>query len=156
MQKYGFSVLSIILCCFVLFCNVNKDPIKSEQPADASVFYLEFTDFGCQGNELNLDKVMNSDTYLKNYYFKNDTLTLRIHYSANCCPEFVDSVAVKDNVVEIALADTLRGCRCICDYDNDFSFLFSKEGTLRIIFKEWDIPGNLFTTLLDTTVTIIK
>ncbi len=156
MPKYWYVITSIILCCFILFCDVNKDPLKSEQPADASVQYSEFTDYGCHGNELNLDKALNSGTYLKNYFFNKDTLTLRIHYSANCCPEFVDSVTVSGNVVEIALADTLNGCRCICDYDNDFSFLYHQTVELRIIFKWWDIPENQFTTLMDSTFTIKK
>ncbi len=54
MPKYGYAVLSILLCCIIVSCNVNKDPVKSEQPADASLHYLEFTDFGCRGNESGL------------------------------------------------------------------------------------------------------
>ena len=156
MPKFGYIVLSIFVCCLIVVCNVNKDPVKSEQPAEVSVFYLEFTDNGCHGNESGLDKALDTGTYLQNYFFNKDTLTLRIHYSANCCPGFVDSVAVNDNVVEIALADTLHGCRCICDYDNDFSFLYTNEGELRLIFKVWELPENIFTTVLDTTFTIIK
>ena len=156
MSRYLYIVLSMIICCFILYCNVNKDPVLPEQTTDAAVNYLDFTDFGCQGNELNLDKALDSGAFLKNYFVNEDTLTLRIHYPANCCPGFVDSVAVIDNLVEIALADTLKGCRCICDYDNDFSFLYTWDGQLRILFKEWDIPGNQFTTILDTTITILK
>ena len=156
MLKYGFAVLSIILCCVIFYCNVNKGPVKSEQAADASVNYLEFTDYGCHGNETSLDKALDSSVYLKSFFFNKDTLNLRIHYSANCCPAFVDSVSVTQNLVEIALADTLRGCRCICDYENDFSFLYTKESELRIIFKWWDIPKNQFTTEMDTTIIVTR
>jgi len=156
MPKCGYAVLLMLLCCFSFFCNVNKDPVKSEQAADASIYYLEFTDYGCSGNELKLGKAAESGVYLKNYFFNKDTLTLRIHYTANCCPGFVDSVSVTGNEVGIALADTLRGCRCICDYDNDFSFLYNDTGELRIIFKWWDITHTQLVTAMDTTLIVTR
>jgi len=156
MIKFVSFITVMLLCCLLIFCDINKEPLNSDEPTGAATKYFEFTDYGCQGNELNLDKATFSKTFLQKYFFNKDTLTLRIHYSANCCPAFVDSVSVTQNLVEIALADTLNGCRCVCDFDNDFSFLYYDEGELRIIFKWWDMPKNQFITEMDTTIFLTR
>ena len=111
--------------------------------------YLSFTDHGCQ-SQSGLYK-MNSayDAYLAKHRLIGDTLTLTIHYWANCCPAFVDSVSIHDDTIDICIDDTLAVCDCICEYDNTFIFLFSETGTLRVRFG-W--IGTLFE--LDTLIHI--
>ncbi len=155
MKTVFYFMSGLFICSLLVFCNVNKDPLNSKFDGTPFGNYIGFTDNHCQGEGDELAKAA-SRIYLREYWFNQDTLTLRIHYTANCCPGFVDNVAVKDNVVEIALADTLRGCHCICEYNNDFSFLYDKEGELRIIFKWWDITHTLLTTEMDTTIIVTR
>ena len=150
---YFLSVLFIFV--LIVFCNINKEPLNSENDGIVNRKVVGFTDHGCQEEENVLSKpILDTRIYVNNYRFNQDTLTLQIHYSANCCPGFVVDIDVTDNVAEIAMADTLRGCLCICEYINDFSFLYGLEGEMRILFNWWDITHTQLVTEMDTTIIV--
>ena len=155
MKTVLYFMSGLLICSLLVYCNVNKEPLNSESDGSPFGNYIGFTDNHCQ-NEGDVLAKLDTRKYVRDYWFNRDTLTLQIHYTANCCPGFVVDVDVEDHVVEIAIADTLRGCLCICEYNNDFSFLYDDEGELRILFKWWDISHTQLFTEMDTTITLKK
>ncbi len=155
-MKY-FYLLLLIVCitCFIFnSCNKDDEPTQAGLSTLDKPVYLSFINRNCQGNERGLDKSLSDDFYLKEYTVYKDTLILRFRYPANCCPAFVDSAAVADGTIIIALSDTLNGCRCMCDYENDFVFLYKHKGDLHVIFKWWHINSDEFITQVDTFILI--
>jgi hypothetical protein len=59
----------------------------------------------------------------------------------------VDSVSIHENVIDISIDDTLRNCRCICEYDNDFTFKYNGSDLLRIRFGGMGGPFELDTLI---------
>ena len=155
MKRFFYFMFGLFIFSLIVFCNINKDPLKSKYDGMVDGNYHGFTDNHCQDEGDVLAK-MDTRIYVQDYRFNQDTLTLQIHYSANCCPGFVVDIDVEDHVVEIAIADTLRGCLCICEYNNDFSFLYDQEGELRILFKWWDITHTQLVTEMDTTIIVTR
>jgi len=128
-QRKGFFLAAIILVLIWAACDGVVD---AKRPA-SRLEYLSFTDHGCQGEE-SLGKTHSSSPYLSRHRLDGDVLILTIHHSANCCPAFVDSISIHENVVDICIGDTLRGCHCICDYENDFAFQYIGTGSVRVRF----------------------
>ncbi|MBN2413925.1 hypothetical protein JXQ31_19785 [candidate division KSB1 bacterium] len=155
MKKVFYFMFGLFIFSLIVFCNLNKDPLNTKYDGFPFGNHFVFTDNHCIDNGDALFK-LNSRIYLRAYRFIQDTLTLQIHYTANCCPAFVVDVDINDNVVEIAIADTLRACLCICEYNNDFTFLYDKEGVLRVLFKWWDITHTQLSTEMDTTVIVTR
>jgi hypothetical protein len=86
--------------------------------------------------------------------YRGDTLTLDIHFEANCCPAFTEEVSLTDRTLSISVVDTLHGCRCTCPYDNLFTFLLSGGDELRILFTSSTAPGGACASGLDTVITL--
>ncbi len=155
MKTVFYYMPGLFVFFLFVFCNVNKGPLNSKYDGIANRDVVGFIDYGCLKEENVLSKAdMDTRIYLRDYWTSADTLTLQIHYTANCCPGFVVDIDVKENVVEIAIADTLRSCLCFCEYNNDFSFLYDEKGVLRVLFKWWDITHTLLTMEMDTTIIV--
>ena len=148
-------MFGLFILFLIVFCNVNKEPLNSENDSIIDRNFVGFTDNHCR-NEGDMLAKLDTRIYVQDYWFNQDTLTLQIHHSANCCPGFVVDIDVVENVVGIAIADTLRGCLCICEYLNDFSFLYDHEGELRILFNWWDITNTQLVTEMDTTILVTR
>jgi hypothetical protein len=122
---------------------------KSTEPVDTSLQleYVGLTDNGCLGHDAPA-RAPDHESHLVDHTIEGDLLTLTIHYEANCCPAFVDSIRLANQTVEIFIEDTLHGCRCLCDYENDFAFNYSGSGTLHLLFGWFDEPFSLDTTIV--------
>ena len=137
------------LCLLVLLLSWAGCEKKSTDPVDTSLRlqYVGLSDHGCV--QLEEPAMAPSRTpYLAYHTVEGDDLTLTIHYEANCCPAFVDSIRLMDQTVEILIEDTLQGCLCICDFENDFAFTYSGSGTLHLLFGWFDEPFSLDTTIV--------
>ncbi len=148
-----FWMLFVLVICTVSSSCFEKHGMYVPENDD-SLRFLSFTDYHCQDESEGLAKNLSSRVYIVNHFMNGDTLTLRIHYEANCCPAFVNETTVSQGNIVIAIADTLRNAKCMCDYENDYKFLYSYKGDLRVIFKWWDINHENLTTYMDTTIVI--
>ena len=88
-------------------------------------------------------------SFLKSASYDGSHLTLTIHFQANCCPAFVNTVKVTGRSVEIALEDTLHACRCTCTYEDDFVFSCPSPGDLAVKFE-----AGSETCALDTLISL--
>lgn len=113
---------------------VACDRLLGTKDQNLNLEYLSFTNNGCGGGKLGKTNYADAPCLSKQGMF-GDTLILTVHYWANCCAAVRDSVSLHDATADILLADTAEThCRCICGHDNDFSFLFSGSGALRVRF----------------------
>ncbi|NQT25141.1 hypothetical protein HQ585_07295 [candidate division KSB1 bacterium] len=139
----------VLLCVLITLISWAGCKKKTTDPVDTSLhlIYLEHLNNGC----LELEEpamAPSRDPYLVGHTIEGNDLTLTIHYEANCCPAFVDSIRLMDQTVEILIDDTLQGCRCICDYENDFAFNYSGSGALHLLFGWFNEPFSLDTTIV--------
>lgn len=133
---------------------VGKD--DSDHPNDGlSVEYVGHTNYGCTG-EIEKSNDCPYDAYLNGFQTSGDTLTLDIHFTANCCPGFIEEFSFDNDSMSIELIDTLYGCDCICPFDNQFSFHCVGSGDLFFHFRsitrnDW---GSWCLCDLDTVITL--
>ncbi|HPG41484.1 MAG TPA: hypothetical protein PLP19_19410 [bacterium] len=154
MLKPLIILIVICLTVSVYYCKDNHDPLQPNT-LNPEPRYLSFVDNPCQGHPGSLDKAMSDDARLVQYFRKGDTLTLQLHFIANCCPAFVDSAAVSKGNIVISLADSLGNCDCMCDYTDDFNFLYPYDDDVHLVFQWWYLRAGQFSTALDTTIVII-
>lgn len=114
-------------------CSIDNSPSYNK---DESVRFIKADHKGCRG----LLKTT-EDSYLVDHYYIKDTLCLNIHFRANCCPEFVDSADVSPGYIKLFVRDTLSGCRCICDYLDDYRFMYNFEGETKLEFRQAGLSG---------------
>lgn len=146
MRHNPFIILFLILTLLTGETGCKKKSTEPEEPS----FHMEYaglTNNGCLGLDTPA-RVPNRNPYLVNHIIQDDLLTLTIHYEANCCPAFIDSIRLMDQTVEILIKDTLNGCRCLCDYENGFAFIYSGSGTLHLLFGWFEEPFSLDTTIV--------
>jgi len=139
----------VLLCVLITLISWAGCKKKTTDPVDTSIQleYMGLSDNGCL--EVGEPAMAPSrGPYLTDHTIEGDGLTLTIHYEANCCPAFVNSIKLRDETVEIQIDDTLHGCRCICDYENDFTFSYSGTGTLHLLFGWFNEPFSLDTTIV--------
>jgi predicted small lipoprotein YifL len=94
------------------------------------------------------------DPILKDFTYDGNTLTLVVWFTANCCPEFKTTGSVEGNTIKIELVDELAGCRCICAYENDFSFDWTTPGPVEIAFRSWPKYPRGCVSSLDTLIVL--
>lgn len=137
--KYGLLLFGLLF--LLQFCSIENSPNYNKEPAS----FISAVHKGC-------DELYKSTggSYLEDYYFTNDTLCLTIHFTANCCPEFIDSTVVTPGHIKLYTRDTLSGCRCICDYSDDFKFVYGYEGNTRLEFWQANLH-NEFSLGFETT-----
>jgi hypothetical protein len=99
-----------------------------------SITYLRTDHYGC-GGPSGKSRDTTDCAFLTASSYDGSNLALTVHFRANCCPAFVSTVKVTDRSVEIALEDTLRGCRCTCAYEDDFVFSCPSPGDLAVKFQ---------------------
>ena len=121
-----------LFAAILLFLGCGSDNSTGSHPG--SPVLVHQLDYGCQGHQ---DSVAfrTGSAWLNGYEFDGDTLTLDIHFEANCCPAFVESALLYEHAIAIEAADTLFGCRCMCDYDNEFLVPWSTPGQVAVSFK---------------------
>ena len=148
---------SIIFVAFIILITISAckkdDSVIGIQDEETKIEFLRFIDYGCASTN-GLEKPLQDDYYLKGYRLNKDTLTLTIHFPANCCPTFTDNITVTDNNVNVTLADTNPGCYCICEYNNDFTFLYTGGNTIHLIFRFMDFGDDGYTTRIDTLIVL--
>jgi hypothetical protein len=135
--------LAIVLIVVLVWAACNR--IFDVNDQDRPLEYVSFTDHGCRGHDLG--KADSSAPYLLKHQTASGILTLTVHYSANCCPAFTDSVSIHENTVDITFDDTLRACKCVCEYDNDFAFTYSGSDWVRVRFGGRGGPFELDTLI---------
>lgn len=140
------GVFAAVLMALAALTGCEKESTSPDESL-LQLHYVGFSNYGC-GGILRPARSQYNDPYLDRHVIEDDRLTLTIVYSANCCPAFVDSVRILDRTVGIQISDTLRGCRCVCGYENDFEFEYSGSGRLRILFGWLTQPFSLDTTIV--------
>ncbi|HPG41483.1 MAG TPA: hypothetical protein PLP19_19415 [bacterium] len=150
-----FYVLFVVVMWIVLLSCFDKHGMYVPDNDD-SLRFLSFTDNQCQGELASLAKALTGHVYIMDHCKNGDTLTMRIHYSANCYPGFVNDATVGTDSIVIAIADTIRGALCMCEYENDYQFFYPYYGNVRVIFKWWDIHHEFTETYMDTTIQVGK
>ncbi len=147
------AVLAAVLSLATLVCAACA-PDQSDQYDDsASVKFLGHLNHGCGGRG-DSTRQKQSGCSLTAATLHEDTLELSIHFGANCCPAFVESTEITRRAIFITLADTLYGCRCMCEYDNDFLFLWPHRGRLAIHFRTSVPPGHGGECAFDTLINV--
>lgn len=139
----------MIVCVIMVLASGSGCKRENIGPADTSLQmeYMGLLENGCTGHDTQ-SALSDRGPCLAGHTIDGNFLTLTIYYEANCCPAFVDSIRILDQTVEILIDDTLRGCRCICPCENDFNFIYSGSGALRILFGWFDEPFSLDTTIM--------
>lgn len=93
---------------------------------------------------------------LSGFTYDGYTLNLHIKFSANCCPEFITRAWADGNEIEIEVVDVLAGCRCICNYVNDFAFPWSSPGEVEIEFRSRPWEARAYACSLDTVIVLTE
>lgn len=132
-------------------CSGEDNP--SPTPEGTGITYLQHENRGCTGTTRD-EYGCPGGAYLRSIESIGDTLFLTIHFEANCCPEFVESTSADGGILHIDVKDTLSACRCICDYENVFSFLFQEGGEMRIEFVSRGGRPEYCVSAFDTLVTL--
>jgi hypothetical protein len=149
-QKYIALIFSIIF--FLIIGCDGTEPLTNENLLQTN--YLGFTNSGCIQSKYS--NPQQNCAYLSNYTYKSDTLKLKIHFEANCCPSFMDSTFIDQNILNITLHDTLYRCACICSYENEFIFFYYDKNDVIIKFKSTARPHGTSICSMDTTITLSK
>jgi hypothetical protein len=123
----------VVALGLVLLLQVGCHGHKTTAPSDP-VSYLRTDHYACRA-AADRSPDTTACAYLKAASYDGSHLKLTIRFRANCCPAFVNTVKVVDRSVEIALADTLAGCRCDCTYEDDFIFSCMSPGALALKFQ---------------------
>lgn len=147
------AILSLLVSLVSLGCDEdNSNPVTH----GLSVQFLDHTNKGCSASRDSSKYDCFGAAFLNSLEVAGDTLTLDIHFEANCCPGFNEDVSFDNSTVEIVVVDTLYGCRCICPFDNEFSFLFTGSGDLQIDFRSAALPDSFCVSSFDTVITLPK
>ncbi|MBN2413923.1 hypothetical protein JXQ31_19775 [candidate division KSB1 bacterium] len=152
MKVLKYLLLMLLIVPLLNGCQ-KDDSVIGTKDEETKIEFLRFINYGC-ASEKGLEKTLQNDYYLTGYRLNKDTLTLTIHFPANCCPDFSDSIYVSNNNVNITLADKSPGCFCICEYNNDFTFLYTGGNKIHIIFRFMDFGDEGYTTRIDTLVVL--
>jgi hypothetical protein len=144
------ATISMLATLIYLGCGSDS---SSPVGGDLSVDFLSHTNLGCSTRG---DSVVDCDgrAILNGFDYRGDTLTLDIHFEANCCPGLTEDVSFTGGTLDIAVVDTLYGCRCICPYDDEFTFICTGSGDLRITFVSRAEPSEYCISALDTVITL--
>lgn len=126
-MKPVIAFVIIALISFVICCSSEDGPTENINSSNqlAGVNHL-----GCKG----LMKVDDEYDYLKSFFVYKDTLYLKIHFTANCCPEFIDSVYFEPGLIQVFSNDILHECRCFCPYEDEYKVIYPFSGMTKIEF----------------------
>lgn len=149
-QKYLALIFSVILF-LIIGCDSTEPPSND---SFLQTKYLGYTNSGCIQSKFTGTR--QNCAYLTNYTYINDTLKLKIHFEANCCPGFKDSIVISHNILSITLNDTLYGCKCMCPFENEFAFLYRDKNDVTIRFISTAVPHSTFICAMDTTIILPK
>ncbi len=140
--------LLALLVSLVCILQCSSDKTNQPEPSPSASF-LEHTNHGCASGGA-LDQP--AAAHLMDYTANGDTLVLRVKFEANCCPEFREDVDVSSDSIAIVVTDDEYGCRCICPYENEFSFLWPHSGSITLVFQSRYADGVI--SKFDTLLTI--
>ncbi len=129
-MKYAVIIIALLISA----CTTENSPsssLNSGTPQFIGAVHKE-----C----VNLRKTAD-ESGLVDYYYNKDTLCLVINFSANCCPGFVDSSMVSPGSIKLFVRDTLANCRCICEYTDEFNFIYSYDGETTLEFWQAGLSG---------------
>lgn len=133
--SYFLFCLSLLPCVLLGSSCGSKDSPGRPDPEPGLIDHLSY---GCQGNP---GKAAEDTTSLIWAEFQADSLVLWIHFTANCCPEFVDSVFVEsrldgsDGRVTLVVSDVGDGCHCMCLFEDRFTIHTSLEPPVSLHFE---------------------
>jgi len=143
------AVATMLACIALTGCS---DPAGGD---DLTIEFVNHSDKGCASTRDSSKVECDGDAYLTGYEILGDTLVLDIHFQANCCPEFYENVSFQNGMLELVVVDSLYGCRCVCPYENEFSFLFGGHGDLQIDFMSTAAQiGPYCVSGFDTVITV--
>ena len=129
-----------------------KEPVSGSQEIENPLAHISTANLGCIGDSTLLRF---SGSVLDDWYYHNDSLRIMLRYTANCCSEFRDSLAVLlPEAIAINLNDTTgRICRCFCTHESRFVFYAPGINRIRIscAYKEMNHP---YLQLLDTLLNV--
>jgi hypothetical protein len=115
---------------------------------------INHTNHGCLGTDDALGTPLDPEAFLVGFAYDGNTLTLKIRFVANCCPQFVTKAWAEANHIEIEVVDILAGCKCICPYENDFGFPWTSSGQVEIAFLSRPLLEHAYPCSLDTVIVL--
>ena len=130
-MKRNLAFFPILALCLLVVLQCGDDDGPATNTPSGPITYLRVDHHGCSGLPAKSEDG-SACAFLKASAYDGSNLALTVHFVANCCPGFVSAVTVTDRLVEIALADTIAGCRCICSYEDDFVFTCPATGDLQV------------------------
>lgn len=145
----ALSLLFVVLAVALASCGGDS---ASPNHRPDSVEFLGQTDYGCTASRVLTECLEGAS--LTNVEAVGDTVVLWIRFEANCCPEFTEIVDYDAGVLDIAVVDTLYGCRCICPFENAFRFVYEGSGEMRVRFESRAGQSGSCLSGLDTTITM--
>lgn len=143
-------VFTLALAGLDTACN-SRDPVR---PEGGTPYLIEHIDRGCSlGSEV-FTSVQGGEARLTGYSVFGDTLSLDVHFQANCCPAFVEDVVFGPGSISLDVGDTLYQCRCICSYDNTFRIHWPESGPLAFQFASRQYGSPTAICAFDTLIVI--
>jgi len=120
-------ILGFISCEQNIPANTEDEKSNSQTQQQTKLVNTEYG--GCFEDTLRESIVMKGDSDpTENVYtsFEGDKLHFHIILPYICCINFIDSVNVEGDAVQIYIEDTCKGddcgCRCMCNYELDYTF----------------------------------
>jgi hypothetical protein len=117
--------------------------------------YIRHFNHGCAG-PLPRDPGECGGACLRRITRTEEGLLLDIQFVANCCPDFREEAALVESVLTIRLTDLEYGCRCLCQYENEFLVRTAEPlgGCVRISFSSLAGTDPPWVCGFDTLVTV--
>ncbi len=147
-MKKNLAFVPILALCLLAVLQCGDDDKTTNTPS-GPISFLRADHHACVNGGDGKAADSSACAYLKDSSWDGSQLKLTIHFTGNCCADFVDDVTVTDRLVEISLVDTAEPCRCICPYEDDFVFACPAPGDLRVKFQLTDEA-----CAFDTTITV--
>jgi hypothetical protein len=144
-------ILGVVLALALTACD---DDSTSPPQAPGSIDFVDHIDYGCVASRGGSLECLEGAS-LTRIEAVGDTVTLWIHFEANCCPEFSEIVSYDPGELTITVVDTVYACRCVCPFENAFRFMPEGSGQTRILFESRAEHGDGFCLSgMDTTVVL--
>lgn len=151
MKRFGVFIVLVVCTTGGLMSCSSNDPAKTARRP--SYAFLRHVDQGCTSGAESSSGETPYDCYLAGHETRGDTLALLIHFQANCCPDFIEAVAIGQGTIDIELTDGLEGCRCFCDFENEFVFYWPSAGNVAVGFSNKGAAGAVICEF-DTVITL--
>jgi hypothetical protein len=139
MKHVAFLALAVWMAAAGL-PGCDTDRVDGPHPLPENSF-LRQIDYGCQGTDDHDPPAVQHYCHVCDCSWSTDTLSIRVCFNADCCAAFAEEVTIKGMSIDIAVADTLDECDCVCHYENEFLLLWHEPGEVLLTFSNVNFVG---------------